>query len=153
MKRLAKILSLAALVLAFAIPSAQAERVYKPVSDMPAQVQTFLNDYYPGVKVSKSWWKMMRATTQQMWYRVNLENGTKIAFYLQGNWDQVSNKAGNVPTTLLPNDARGVISKDYKNETVKSIKFKKDSYKVKLTNGTMLKFDKTYGLQWRKDKK
>ncbi|MCH5222817.1 MAG: PepSY-like domain-containing protein [Muribaculaceae bacterium] len=153
MKRLAKILSLAALVLAFAIPSAQAERVYKPVSDMPAQVQTFLNDYYPGVKVSKSWWKMMRATTQPMWYRVNLENGTKIAFDLQGNWYQVSNKNGNVPTTLLPNDARGVISKDYKNETVKSIKFKKDSYKVKLTNGTMLKFDKTYGLQWRKDKK
>lgn len=155
MKRLVKIFSLVALVLAFSIPSVKAERVYKPVSDMPAQVQTFLNDYYPNEKVSKSWWKMMRATTQPMWYRVNLENGTKIWFDLQGNWYQIDAKKGKTPVSvdLLPNDARSVIADNYKGQTVKSIKFKKDSYKVKLSNGTELKFDKTYGLKWKKDKK
>lgn len=146
MKKIAKILGLVALLIAFAVPVAQAERVPMPVDKMPAQVQTFLNDYYPNAKVSKSWAKMMRPTTEPMWYRVNLDNGTKLWFNLQGEWYKVSAKKSNTPISidLLPNDARKVISTEYQSG-VKSISFKKDSYKVTLADGHKLKFAKTYG--------
>ena len=146
MKKLFKVLALA-LVVALGAATANAERVPMPVDKMPAQVQTFLNDYYPGAKVAKSWAKMMRPTTEPMWYRVNLDNGTKLAFNLQGNWYQVNAKKSTVPASidLLPNIARKTISEKYPNATIKSIKFKKDQYKVTLSDGMKLKFDKNYG--------
>lgn len=154
MKKLFKVIALALLV-AIAAPSINAERVEMPVSKMPSQVQTFLNDYYPGQTVASSWAKMMRPTTEPMWYRVNLNDGTKLQFDLQGNWNQVNAKKSNKPVTidLLPNDARKVISEQYPNETIKSVKFKKDQYKVLLSNGQKLTFDKTYGLKVKKAKK
>ena len=154
MKKLFKVIALALLV-AIAAPSINAERVEMPVSKMPSQVQTFLNDYYPGQTVASSWAKMMRPTTEPMWYRVNLNDGTKLQFDLQGNWNQVNANKSNKPVTidLLPNDARKVISEQYPNETIKSVKFKKDQYKVLLSNGQKLTFDKTYGLKVKKAKK
>ena len=146
MKKLFRVLALA-LVVALGAATANAERVEMPVEKMPAQVQTFLNDYYPGAKVAKSWAKMMRPTTEPMWYRVNLDNGTKLWFDLTGNWYQVDAKKSSVPASidLLPNIARKTITDKYPGETVKSIKFKKDQYKVKLSDGMKLKFDKSYG--------
>ena len=146
MKKLFKVLALA-LVVVLGAATANAERVECPVSKMPAQVQTFLNDYYPNAKVANSWAKMMRPTTEPMWYRVNLDNGTKLWFDLTGNWYQVDAKKSNVPASidLLPNIARKTISEKYPNATIKSIKFKKDQYKVSLSDGMKLKFDKSYG--------
>lgn len=154
MKKLFKVLALVALMFASA-GVAKAERVETPVDKMPAQVQRFLNDYYPGVEVSKSWAKMMRPTTEPMWWRVNLADGTKLQFSLDGNWNQVNAKKSNTPVSidLLPNDARKVISEQYAGQTIKSVKFKKDSYKILLSNGTKLTFDKTYGLKEKKNKK
>ena len=146
MKKLFRVLALA-LVVALGAATANAERVEMPVEKMPAQVQTFLNDYYPGAHVAKSWEKMMRPTTEPMWYRVNLDNGTKLWFDLTGNWYQVDAKKSSVPASidLLPNIARKTITDKYPGETVKSIKFKKDQYKVTLSDGMKLKFDKSYG--------
>ena len=154
MKKLLKVLALA-LVVVLGTASVKAERVEMSVDKMPAQVQTFLNDYYPGVAVQASWAKMMRPTTEPMWYRVNLDNGTKLWFDLTGNWYQVSAKKSTTPASidLLPNDARKVISDQYSGCTVKSIKFKKDQYKVALSDGTKLVFDKTYGLKAKKNNK
>lgn len=146
MKKLFKVLALA-LVVVLGAATANAERVPMPVDKMPAQVQTFLNDYYPNATVAKSWAKMMRPTTEPMWYRVNLSDGTKLWFDLTGNWYQVDAKKSSTPITidLLPNIARKTISDKYAGETVKSIKFKKDQYKVTLSDGMKLKFDKSYG--------
>lgn len=154
MKRLFKVLGLA-LIVAISANAVKAERVEMGVEKMPAQVQTFLNDYYPGAKVKASWAKMMRPTTEPMWYRVNLDNGTKLWFDLTGNWYQVSAKKSNVPVSidLLPNDARKTITDQYPGTTIKSVKFKKDSYKITLSNGQKLAFDKTYGLKVKKNKK
>lgn len=154
MKKLLKVLALA-LVVALGSATVKAERVEMPVEKMPAQVQTFLNDYYPGAAVAKSWAKMMRPTTEPMWYRVNLDNGTKLWFDLTGNWYQVNAKKSNVPVSidLLPNDARKTITDQYPGATVKSVNFKKDQYKIKLSDGQKLTFDKTYGLKVKKNKK
>lgn len=155
MKKLFKVLSLALVLALGTSVAANAERVETPVNKMPAQVQTFLNDYYPGVNVAKSWEKMMRPTTQPMWYRVNLDNGTKLWFDLTGNWYQVSAKKSNMgaPIDLLPNIARKTISEKYPNAKITSIKFQKDQYKVKLSDGTKLTFDKDYALKVKKSKK
>lgn len=159
MKRLLKVFALVAAIM-LGTSAVKAERVYMPVKDMTpasasAQIQRFLDYYYPGVEVSKSWAKMMRATTEPMWYRVNLSDGTKLWFDLAGNWYQVSAKHAKTPASidLLPNDARQVISEQYKDCTIKSVKFKKDQYKVKLSDGTTLVFDKTYGLKAKKNNK
>lgn len=154
MKKLFKVLALA-FVVALGVNSAKAERVDMEVSKMPSQVQTFLNDYYPGVQVKASWAKMMRPTTEPMWYRVNLDNGTKLWFDLTGNWYQVDAKKSTTPVSidLLPNDARKTITDQCPGATIKSVKFKKDQYKIKLSDGKKLTFDKEYGLKVKKDKK
>lgn len=154
MKKLFKVLALA-LVVVLGTATIKAERVEMSVDKMPAQVQTFLNDYYPGVQVQNSWAKMMRPTTEPMWYRVNLSDGTKLWFDLTGNWYQVDAKKSTKPVSidLLPNDARKTISDQFAGATIKSVKFKKDQYKVKLSDGQKLTFDKTYGLKVKKDKK
>lgn len=152
MKRLFKVLSLA-LLFAISVPVvANAERVPMSVDKMPSQVQTFLNDYYPNAKVAKSWAKMMRPTTEPMWYRVNLDNGTKLSFDLTGNWYEVNAKKSNVPVSidLLPNIARKTITDKYPGEKVTKVKFKKDQYKVTLSDGMKLKFSKSYGLDTKK---
>lgn len=153
MKKLFKVLALA-LVVALGTASVRAERVDTPVNRMPAQVQTFLNDYYPGATVAKSWAKMMRPTTQPMWYRVNLNDGTKLWFDLTGNWYQVDAKKSSkaAPIDLLPNIARKTLTDQYPNATIKSIKFKKDQYKIKLSDGQKLTFDKDYALKVKKAK-
>ena len=153
MKKLFKILALALLVV-IGTATVNAERVPMSVDKMPAQVQTFLNDYYPGATVADSWSKMMRPTTEPMWYRVNLDNGTKLWFDLTGNWYQVSSKNASAPVSidLLPNIARKTISEKYSGVAIKSIKFKKDQYKVKLNDGTKLTFDKDYALKVKKAK-
>lgn len=152
-----KLFTVLALTLAMIVGTAtvKAERVEMSVDKMPAQVQTFLNDYYPGVKVQNSWAKMMRPTTEPMWYRVNLSDGTKLWFDLTGNWYQVSAKKSTTPVSidLLPNIARKTISEQYAGATIKSVKFQKDQYKIKLSDGQKLTFDKTYGLKVKKDKK
>lgn len=154
MKKLFKVICLA-LIVAMGAATAKAERVEMPVEKMPAQVQTFLNDYYPGAPVAKSWAKMMRPTTEPMWYRVNLENGTKLWFDLTGNWYQVNAKKSNVPVSidLLPNDARKTITDQFPGTTIKNVKFKKDQYKITLSNDQKLKFEKGYGLKVKKNKK
>ena len=155
MKKLLKVLSLALVLVLGASSVANAERVPTPVDKMPSQVQTFLNDYYPGATVAKSWSKMMRPTTEPMWYRVNLDNGTKLWFDLTGNWYQVSAKKSTVgaPIDLLPNIARKTLTEQYPNAKITSIKFQKDQYKLKLSDGTKLTFDKDYALKVKKDKK
>lgn len=154
MKKLFKVLGLALVLVLGSSVAMQAERVPMPVDKMPAQVQTFLNDYYPGATVAKSWAKMMRPTTEPMWYRVNLDNGTKLWFDLTGNWYQVSAKKteAGAPIDLLPNIARKTLTEQYPNAKICSIKFKKDQYKLKLSDGQKLTFDKDYALKVKKSK-
>ena len=152
MKKLIKVLSLAFILVLGVSSVANAERVPTPVDKMPAQVQRFLNDYYPNATVAESWSKMMRPTTEPMWYRVNLDNGTKLWFDLTGNWYQVSAKHSSTgaPIDLLPNIARKTLTEQYPNATIQSIKFKKDQYKIKLSDGQKLTFDKEYALKAHK---
>lgn len=153
MKKFFKVFALA-LAVAVAVPAAKAERLPMTVDKMPSQVQLFLNEYYSGQKVAKSWAKMMRPTSEPMYYRVNLENGTKFKFSLDGNWTKINAKKSDSSITidLLPQAARDYISSTYPDATIKYVKFKKDSYKVTLSNGEKLQFDKTYGLKVKKAK-
>lgn len=148
MKKLLKVFALA-MAVACAAPAMKAERLPMGVDKMPSQVQLFLNEYYPGVGVKAAWAKMMRPTSEPMYYRVNLDNGTNIKFSLDGNWDKISakNSDSSISIDLLPQAARDYISTNYPKANIKSINFKKDYYKVSLSNGEKLRFAKTYGLE------
>lgn len=146
MKNLFKILAVALMVF-MAVPSIKAERLPMDVAKMPSQIQLFLNEYYPGAQVKSAWAKMMRPTSEPMYYRVNLDNGTKMQFSLDGNWTSINSKASDayVSIDLLPKEARDYITTNYPTAKIKAVKFKKDFYKVTLNNGEVLKFAKTYG--------
>ena len=146
MKNLFKILAVA-LVVMMAAPSIKAERLPMSVDKMPSQIALFLNEYYPGAKVKDGWAKMMRPTSEPMYYRVNLADGTKMKFSLDGNWTNINSKASDsyVSIDLLPKEARTYISTTYPDAKIKAVKFKKDFYKVTLNNGEVLRFAKTYG--------
>lgn len=146
MKKLFKLLAVALLV-CLATPSVNAERLPMTVDKMPSQISLFLNEYYPGAKVKSGWAKMMRPTSEPMYYRVNLDNGTKMQFSLDGNWEYINSKASDayVSIDLLPKAAREYISQNYPQQKIKCVKFKKDYYKVTLNNGDVLRFSKQYG--------
>lgn len=147
MKKIFKLLALVAVLFATA-STANAERVETPVDKMPAQVQRFLNDYYPNATVAKSWAKMMHPTTEPMWWRVNLSDGSKLQFTLDGTCSNINAKKSKtpIPVILLPNEARKYLADNYPNATIVKYKFKKDQYKLTLSNGEQLTFDKDYQL-------
>lgn len=145
MKNFFKFLGLA-LIIAIIAPAAKAERLPISADKLPAQAQLFLNEYYKGATVEKAWAKMMRPTSEPMYYRVNLNDGTKIQFSLDGNWQKINAKKSDSGITidLLPNEPRAYITKNCPNEEIKEIKWKKDYYTVTMSSGVKLKFGKEY---------
>lgn len=145
MKKFLKVIGLT-LLLALIVPAAKAERLPIPGDKLPAQAQLFIKEYFPQQTVERAWAKMMRPTSEPMWYDVVLSNGVKINFSLDGNWYGISAKKSNQPLSIdfLPNAARKYITDNCKGQSVKSIKWKKDMYKVKMSDGQTLIFDKDY---------
>src|SRR5690606_37358208 len=75
-------------------------------------------------------------------YTVLLQNGTKIEFDGNGDWEEVKAKATSVPVKITPAAILQHIHKSFPNTYVKEIKRTRTKYEVEISNGLELEFDK-----------
>lgn len=108
--------------------------------DLPEQAQEFLTKHFPKAKVGMI--KVDKHLLKKTDYDVRLTNGTKIEFSNSGAWTSVDCKTKAVPEALIIKAIRRYLNANYKDQTVVKIEKKATSFKLELTDGVELKFDR-----------
>ena len=131
-------------VAAFALVSCDKEEVIN-VDGLPSASNTFLNEYFAGVKVLST---IKETEFVDKEYKVILENGVEISFDKKGNWTEVEAK---LETQALPNTAfilpaiTDYIAANYPDAGINGIEKNKNGFDVELTNGFDLEFNANGG--------
>ena len=106
---------------------------------LPANAQAFIAQHFGhlsivNVKVDRD--------DRRISYDVVLSDGTKLEFDQAGEWKEVNTRTYAVPAAIIPAPIRQQVSDRYPYAMI--IKIDRDSrdYKVKLSNGVELKFDR-----------
>lgn len=111
-------------------------------SQLPAAAQTFINDTYPGEKVSY-------ATVDDDFirpdYTVVLASGVRIQFENDGRLEKIEAKAG-VPDKVVPVQIKDYIRMHYPDALIVGYEVGKRSYDVKLANRLEFKFNRNFNL-------
>lgn len=117
----------------------------KPISvnALPAKAQTLLNNHFNGQKVMLA---TIESGVVSRSYDVVLQNGTKMEFDKKGNLTEIDCKQGIVPVQLIPQAIKNYLKDYYAGQSVKKIEMNKNEYKVELTNGLDLTFNKHFQL-------
>ncbi|MEG1498257.1 MAG: PepSY-like domain-containing protein [Bacteroidales bacterium] len=110
---------------------------------LPVIAQNYVKKHFSGIK-----YLSLLKDNEDGEFEVSLANGTKIEFNKNGEWKSVENRnLSGVPTSvLMPSKLLVYLKTNYPKDKV--FKFEKDSglfsfeYKVKLSNGLELEFDK-----------
>lgn len=75
-------------------------------------------------------------------YKVILNDGTKISFDRNGEWDEIDSMNGKIPAALIPEKISSYVNANYKGFYITSIDKGFRKYKIELSNGLDLEFDK-----------
>lgn len=131
-----------AAALVFALAASADDRPVS-VAQLPAPAQKFIQEYYPGEKVSY-------ATKDDdiifPEYNVVLVNGVKIGFNNNGQLDNIEARHSSVPDALIPVQIREYVKIHYPDAVIRSYDVDKRSYEVKLSNRMELKFNRNFQL-------
>lgn len=111
-------------------------------SQLPAAAQAFINDTYPGEKVSY-------ATVDDDFirpdYTVVLASGVRMQFENDGRLEKIEAKAG-VPDAVVPVQIRDYVRIHYPDAVIVEYEVGKRTYDVKLTNRLEFKFNRNFNL-------
>lgn len=108
-------------------------------NELPKTAQDFISKNFAGQKVSQAVKdKGMISTDYEVW----LDNGTKIEFDGDGNWEDVDseNKTA-IPTGFIPAKIRSYVSKNFPTQKIGKIERSSSKFEVELTNGMDLEFN------------
>ena len=135
---------IALLVLALSFGCAQAFVVNDKVinkNQLPAQAQSFINEYFAGVKISYA-----KLETDFIFksYEVMFADGTKIEFASNGNWEDVDCRYGEVPAAIIPALIKDYVKAHYPDARVLKIERDRRGYDIKLSNRLELKFNNDF---------
>lgn len=75
-------------------------------------------------------------------YDVYLNDGTKVDFDANNQWDQVESMRG-VPAFFIPNAIASYVRSSYQNMTITKINKEYHGYEIELANGLDLNFDRS----------
>lgn len=114
---------------------------------LPRRSQEFVHQYFPTQKVISV--ELDRRSGSSEKYSVYFANGNQASFD-GGNGDctQIIIKSGSLPVGVLPTKIRSDIMADHPNQGVTLYERQKDGYRLQLTDGTTLFFNKD-GLRTR----
>lgn len=139
-----KILIVLALILPFGVVSAFTLADGDKIIDkreLPAQAQSFLNEYYAGTKISYA--KLEKDFLERS-YEVMLADGTKLEFSSKGNWTEVDSRYADIPAAIVPAPIKKFIDENYSGARVLKIERDKRGYEVKLSNKLELEFNNDF---------
>ncbi|MBR5813139.1 MAG: PepSY-like domain-containing protein [Bacteroidaceae bacterium] len=110
-------------------------------NQLPAQAQSFLNEYFAGAKIS---YAKQEIDFLERSYEVVLADGVKLEFSNKGSWKEVDCSYGEVPSSIIPAPIRKYISENYSGSRVLKIERDGRGYEVKLSNKLELKFNNDF---------
>ena len=105
---------------------------------IPPTAQAFIDKYFPHTNV------VLTETDDEddgIEYCVWLNDGTKIEFDAEGQWQRVSRKKSGVPATLIPQDIMQYVKSHYPEEVIFKLSKKHYGYKTELSNDIDLRFN------------
>ncbi len=107
---------------------------------LPQPAQEMLNEYFPKAKVGMI--KVDKHLLKKTDYDVKLVNGTKIEFNNAGKWTSVDCKTREVPAGLILKPIRRYVEKNFQGVKIVKIEKKSTSFKIGLSDGVELTFDR-----------
>ena len=107
--------------------------------DLPTQITTFLNTYYPGQQIMRS----VKTTGKDGKYEIRLRNDHEIDFNEAGEWIDVDAPQGEtIPGGIAPAPISLYVVTNYAGAGINEISKESYGYDVELTSGVDLEFDK-----------
>lgn len=131
------LLLIACAVTAFAV-SAAPQKV--DFGKLPKNSQEFIQKNFPREKV-----KAVEMDREASWdkYTVYFNSGNQVSFEGgSGDWSEILMKDGSIPAAVIPAKVRTYTGNTYPGKQVVMLKTTADGYEAKLSNGTILDFDK-----------
>lgn len=108
--------------------------------DIPVNSQHFIKQYFPGTSVV-----LVEIDgdddDSEMEYCVWLNDGTKVEFDMQGEWERVGRKKTGVPVKLIPPTIIQYVKANYPDDVVSKLSRKPYGYKIELSNDMDLRFN------------
>ena len=108
--------------------------------DIPVNSQHFIKQYFPGTSVV-----LVEIDDDdddsEMEYCVWLNDGTKVEFDMQGEWERVGRKKTGVPVKLIPPTIIQYVKANYPDNVVSKLSRKPYGYKIELSNDMDLRFN------------
>lgn len=108
--------------------------------DIPVNSQHFIKQYFPGTSVV-----LVEIDDDdddsEMEYCVWLNDGTKVEFDMQGEWERVGRKKTGVPVKLIPPTIIQYVKANYPDDVISKLSRKPYGYKIELSNDMDLRFN------------
>ncbi len=136
-----KIIAIIAVSLA-AVLSAMADDKPVSLSQLPPAAQTFINETYPGEKIS---YALVDDDLIRPDYKVVMESGATIGFQNDGRLEKIESKAG-IPAAVVPVQISDYVKMHYPDALIVEYEVGRRTYEVKLSNRLELKFNRYFNL-------
>ena len=136
--KLIRLLSVAAICLLFTAVSCAHDRII-PVTQLPAQAQTFIKTYFADKTVAY-------AKQDGAKYEVKFNDGAEVEFDRKGNWDNVDCKFTAVPDAIVPEQIKNYVAANHPGALITKIDKERYGYEIELSNSLELKFDRNFNL-------
>ena len=107
--------------------------------DLPTKAKSFVRTYFGHYDIHFVKIEMTMTRTD---YTVQFENGMKIEFNSNGDWDEVNSPSDCLPSDFLNNMIINHLNKNYPDYCLHVISKGKHKFEVELTNGLELVFNK-----------
>lgn len=111
-------------------------------SQLPSAAQVFINDTYPGEKIS---FATVDDDLIRPDYSVVLASGVRLQFENDGRLEKIEARAG-VPEAVVPVQIREYVKLHYPEAVIVEYEVGRRSYDVKLTNRLEFKFNRNFNL-------
>lgn len=139
-----KILMLALLaVLQLTSCSSDDDDVVINPTDLPAAAQTFLNEYFNGLQVTRVEKDDENGSDR---YDVYLADGTEVEFDQSGAWTDVDCKTKAVPAAIVPEAIGRYVADNYASLSIVQIERESYGYDIELSDGLDIQFDRDYNV-------
>jgi len=119
---------------------ANAQETAITTNELPKTAQSFLAKNFAGQKAIQIIKDKGMVSTD---YEVRLNNGTKIEFDGDGNWEEVDSKNDTaIPTGFISNKITSYVSKNFPTQKISKIEKDNRKFEVELTSGLDLEFSR-----------
>ncbi|WP_395093918.1 PepSY-like domain-containing protein [Vaginella massiliensis] len=129
-------------ILGFAImlgANAFAQKTTVATSELPESARTFIVNNFGKNKIAHATKESKMGRLKE--YKVYLNNGTKIEFDANGNWEEIDAKQKAVPNKIIPQKIVNHVKKAFPRAKIVKIERDRKGFDVELSNGLDLKFN------------